>query len=288
MAVVISSDLVLPFSSGSGGGSGGSGSTAIPALLKKAHIGYTTVGTDTNMTANSEAAGYPVTNLSNPLTTHRWKPTVLPATVTIDVTTAQDLSFMGIASHTLSDRECVVDFQYSTNGGSSWDSLGTTGPGDNKPIMYIFEESAALWRMRITRDAGSTQTEMPSIGVFWVGQALVMERGLYQGHTPITMSRQTTRTTNRTEAGQYAGNSIKRQGVNGSYDWNNLTASWVRQYFEPFVKAVRAAPFFIAWRPGEFPDEVGFVWSTDDIKPTNSGPRDLMSVSMTVNGYSDD
>ncbi len=283
MAVVISSDLVLPFTQSSSGGG-----DAIPDALKKAHIGYTTVGTDTNMTGSSQAAGFPVSNLSNPLTTHRWKPAFLPATITIDITTAETLSYMGIASHTLATRECVVDFQYSTNGGSSWDSLGTTAPGDNKPIMYVFEESAALWRLRITRDEGSSETEMPSVGVFFVGQALIMQRGLYQGHTPISMSRQTTRTTNRTESGQYAGNSIKREGVNGSYDWNNLTASWVRQYFEPFVKAVRAAPFFIAWRPGEFPEEVGFVWTTDDIKPVNSGPRDLMSVSMSVNGYSDE
>jgi len=284
MTIVISSDVVLPFTQGSSG----SGGAAIPDLLKKAHIGYTTVGTDTNMTASTQAAGFPVTNLSNPLTTHRWKPTALPAIVTIDITDAQDLTFMGIASHTLATRECILDFQYSTNDGSSWESLGTTSPSDNKPIMYIFSQLSALWRIVITRAEESSETEIPSLGVFWVGEALVMERGIYQGHTPITMSRETTLTTNITNAGQYAGNSIKREGVNGSFDWNNLSALWVRQYFEPFVKAVRAAPFFVAWRPGEFPNEVGFVWTTDDIKPVNSGPRDLMSVSISVNGFSDE
>ena len=288
MAVVIQNNPVLPFTGGGSGGSGGGGSTAIDPTLKLCHIGYTTVGTDTNMTASSQAAGFPVSNLSNPLTTHRWKPTALPATVQIDITTAQDLQYMGVAAHTLATRECVIEFQYSTNSGSSWTTISTSAPADNKPIMAIFAINAPLWRIRIDRDAGSDETEMPSIGVFWLGEALVMQRGIYQGHTPITMSRNTTRITNKTESGQYAGNSVKREGVSGSYEWKNLTASWVRQYFEPFNVAVRAAPFFVAWRPGEFPDEVGFVWTTGDIKPTNSGPRDLMSVSMNVNGFTDE
>jgi len=82
--------------------------------------------------------------------------------------------------------------------------------------------------------------------------------------------------------------SVITEGVSTSSEWKNLTAQWYREKFDPFVVYARSRPFFIAWRYAEFPLEVGFVWTTDDIRPTNSGPRDLMSVSMSVDGYSDE
>ena len=285
MAVVISNSLVLPFEQTPGGTTPGS---EIDATLKKTHIGYETIGTEDNMGASTEAAGFPVENLSNPLTTHRWKPTALPATVTISVAEAANLQYMGVASHTLATRECLLEFQFSTNGGSSWETIRDISPENNQAIMAIFSELAQDWRIRITRSEGSLETEMPSIGVFYAGVALVMQRGLYGGHTPVTMGRKTTRITNQTEGGQYAGNSLIREGVDTEFSWQNLTASWYRLNFEPFVVIARSQPFFIAWRPGEFPNEVGFVWTQGDIVPSNQGVRDLMQVSMAVSGYSDE
>jgi len=284
MAITNTGNIVLPFSSGTTG----TGTDAIDPAYKNARIGYETVLTTANVTASSEAAGYPVTNIVNPLTAHRWKPTALPATVTCTLDAGEECQYMGIAGHTIGSTGCSVEFLYSVNNGSSWNVLKKITPADNKPLMIVFSQLARYWRIRITRDATSEETAMPSVGVFMTGRALEMQRGLYVGHTPITLARKTQRITNKTEGGQYAGNSVITEGVSTSFEWKNLTAQWYREKFDPFVVYARSRPFFIAWRYAEFPLEVGFVWTTDDIRPTNSGPRDLMSVSMSVDGYSDE
>lgn len=286
MTVVISDNIVLPFTQTPDGGDGGV--TLLDNDLKKAYICYKTIVTSENITASSQSAGYPVTNISNPLTAHRWKPSALPANAQIETSTASQLQYMGIAGHTLSNAECVIAFQYSTNNGSSWTTIKSFAPGDNKPILCIFDVLAPLWRIQITRSTGSVKTAMPSIGVFMAGAALKMQRGIYVGHTPITLARKTQRITNKTEGGQYAGSSIIKEGVGTTFEWKNLTSDWYRENFDPFVVYARSNPFFIAWRYAEFPYEVGFVWTTDDIKPQNTGPRDFMSVSMSVEGYSDE
>jgi len=281
MDTVISNDLVLDYVSLDG-------KAPLDPTLKLAHIGYESIVTSDNMWGSSQAAGFPVSNLANPLTAHRWKPTSLPATVGINNGVAVDAQYMGIASHSLSENECIISFQYSTNGGSSWQTTHSVAPPNNQPIMSIFSVQAMLWRIKIERQQGSTLTTFPSIGILQVGPALIMQRGLYQGHTPITFGRKTKRITNKTEGGQYAGNSVIREGVATTFEWTNLTAEWVRTYFSPFIVSARSRPFFIAWRYAEYPLEVGFVWTDSDIQPTNSGPRDFMSVTMSVNGYSDE
>ncbi len=259
----------------------------VSSALKHVHIGYTNLITADNITASSQAAGFPAANLVNPLTAHRWKATSLPATV--EFSSDQLVSYIGIASHKLATYQCTIEFQYTKNSGSSWTTIATKTPTTNRPIMIVFDPvSFESFRIRITRNGGSTITDIPGLGVFMIGEALVMQRGIYQGHSPITMSRKTKRLTNKTEGGQYAGNSIITEGVSTSFEWSNIEAGWVRAKFDPFIIHARSRPFFIAWRYSEFPNEVGFCWTDDDIRPSNSGPRDLMSISMTVNGYSDE
>ena len=252
----------------------------------EAIIGYETVATISNISATTQGAGFPATNLVSQLTTHLWQPTALPATVTVNIGSATTVEYMGIAAHDLATQECNIEFYYWT--GSVWTSITTKTPIDNKAIMITTSQSATQYKAVITRNSGATATAMPAIGVFMLGETLTMQRRLYGGHTPVTLARNTKKVVNETEGGQFAGNSIVSEGVSTDYEWKNLTAAWVRSTFDPFIVNSRAKPFFIMWRPDDYPNEVGFVWTTADIKPVNMGVRDLMSVSMSVKGYSDE
>jgi hypothetical protein len=117
-----------------------------------------------------------------------------------------------------------------------------------------------------------------------MGQALTMQRRIYQGHTPLTLSRDTELSNNVSEGGQYLGRSIIRKGASTSAQWTHLNASWYRANFDPFVKSARTNPFFIGWRPLQYPNELGFVWTDSDIAPQNTGPRDFMSVGVNFRG----
>lgn len=250
--------------------------------LKKGHFGYKTFVTASNITVSTQAADFPGSSLANPLTAERWKPTAVPATVTIDVGEAVDADYIGMASHTFHQNGCVVTAQYSADG-ATWTDIDQIAPGDGKPIMFIFGTiTARYWRLYITG------TSVPSLGVLYIGTLLVSQRGIYGGHTPITMGRNTKIIRNKTEGGQFAGISQIREGVSTTIELKHLTARWYRDEFEPFVIAARARPFFFAWRNQEFPQEVGYVWTTGDIVPSNMGIRDLMQVSFTVEGFSDE
>jgi hypothetical protein len=148
--------------------------------------------------------------------------------------------------------------------------------------MFLFGTiTARYWRIRV-------RNAIAKIAVVYVGAALAMQRKIYQGHTPITLSRITETTQNTSETGQYLGRSIIRKGLKTSCEYQHLTADWYRANFDPFVEAAREAPFFYAWRPIQYPDELGFVWTNGDIRPTNTGPRNFMSVSFSVTGIANE
>lgn len=261
--------------------SGGSG-TLPPFPLTHARIGYQTICTTSNVVASSEAAGFPASDAVNVFTNEFWQPTTLPATWTCDAGTGVDTDYIGIAAHTLGTAECSVTIEYSTDN-TNWTQLNAFLPPDNRPIMLLYGTITARW-WRFTL----TGTTIPRIGVIYIGQSLQMQRPIYGGHAPLTLNRQTTIYNQLSESGQFTARSITRQGNTTSFEWKHLTAAWYREYFDPFVKAARTTPFFIAWRPSTFPEEVGYCWTSEDIRPSNMGIRDLMQVGMTVYGVTDE
>jgi len=66
--------------------------------------------------------------------------------------------------------------------------------------------------------------------------------------------------------------------------WMNLTAAWYRAQMQPFIRASVEAPFFFAWRPADYPGEVGYAWPVNDPVPQNQGVRDFMQVELELAG----
>lgn len=274
MTVVISDDMVINTS--------GSGNLP-PFPLTHARIGYKSICTIFNVSASSEAAGFPADAAVNPLTSEQWRPEAVPATWECIPDTAEDADYMGIAGHNLATVSAVVSVEYTING-TDWVRLREFAPVENTPLMFLFPSVTAVgWRLNIESSNGQ-----PFIGVIYIGESLAMQRPIYGGHSPVTLSRVTDVFPVRSEAGQWIGRTIVRKGVSTEFSWNNLTAQWYRLFFDPFVKAARTTPFFIAWRPAKYPQEVGYCWTTGDIKPSNQGVRDYMSVTVPVEGLSDD
>lgn len=279
--------------------------------LKNARIGYDTIVRGGVITASSEATGFPADAIARETTWERWKPAALPATLDITSATVTDVDYAGIAAHTLGSNGCTVAVQYAYSldendpayfqaineqeqasltldfAAQEYDviegpyaTIETLVPADDSAIMALFPEAPAkYWRLNVS---GVTA---PTIGVVYLGKALAMPRSIYGGHSPITLSRQTTIRPNQSEKGQWLGRSIVRQGVAASYKWEHLTADWYRAEFDPFVQDARKYPFFIAWKPSTFPKEVAYGWVNEDIRPSNSGKRDFMDVAISVSGF---
>lgn len=249
--------------------------------MTHARIGYDKIfGT---ITASSEANGFPATAADNPLTYTGWKPNALPATWQIDAGTAQDVDYVGIAAHTLGSSFCTVKVQYSDNGSDWLDASSPHEPNDDSPILFLFDEQEArYWRIYV--DSTGSPSDIPFVGVIYIGKALAMQRAIYGGHSPVTLSRETTIRPTVSERGQWLGRSIIRGGLVGSWTWRHLNADWYREHFDRFVKAARERPFFIAWRPETFPTEVAYCWTQKDIVPSNMGIKDFMQVTVEAVG----
>ena len=276
MAVIISPNMVV------GGGSGYSPLPPFP--LSHARIGIDSICTRENITASSQAAGYPAFNPASPWTNDRWKPEVLPADWTCDAGTGVDTNYIAIAGHNLATYGNSIGIDFSTDG-TTWTELYTFQPAANVPIMILYEtETARYFRVRVFGGSG-----IPEIGVIYIGLTLDMQRCISGSFSPFVMNYDTTIYGARSGGGQFTARTIQRQGVKFSADWQSLTADWCRQYLHPFIKKARYRPFFILWRPDLYPDEAAYVFTQGDVAaPTYSGNRNFMNFSISGDGWTDD
>lgn len=241
-------------------------------------IGYRNLLRDGVLTASSEAEDGHADNAITGTTYDYWTPTSLPATLEVELSSAQEADYAGIAAHSLAG--IIVQIQY--HDGSDWVTVAESIPADSRTFMLFWEPALSnRWRVRLS-GSGS-----PSIGVAHIGKALRLQRRIYVGHTPATMSEQTEIRPNRTEGGQWVGRSVVREGGSVDISLQNLTPRWVREYFEPFRQYAKTGAWFWAWRPGDYPAEVAYCWTTDDIHPSNQRSNGMMQVSFGAQTYVD-
>jgi len=125
----------------------------------------------------------------------------------------------------------------------------------------------------------------PTIGKLFAGPLLTMIRPFYQGHSPAMLSRDDLVISSLSESGEWIGRSVVRKGRSASMSWSNLPAPWYRENFDPLVEHLVSKPCFIAWNPLRFPEDAFMASTGDSVAPTNSGPRDKMSVSINFRMY---
>lgn len=191
------------------------------------------------------------------------------------------VDYIGFANHNLNSANIAYQVQGSDDG-STWTDIGDEViPESDAPHVQIFPIASYLfYRVRLT-PASDT---MPRISVIYLGKMLVMQRRCYVGHTPITMGRSTVVSNNRSETGQFLGRIVRREYLESQLSAANLSPDWYRAYFDDFAEASRTTPFFFAWRPLDYPTEVGFCWATRDIVPKNERSNGMMQVSMQMQG----
>ena len=243
-----------------------------------ARIGHHTITRDGTLTASTDQTGSPAYAAGLPNTYESWIPNEVPAWIQVDHGSSIVCDYIGIAAHDIGTTGANIAVQYSSDGISWSDAVTSTAFTDDTPIMIFFDEiNARYWRLYITG-------AIPTIGVWYVGKALAMQRAVYGGHSPITLSRNNTVRANTSEGGQFLGRYIVRSSVETTAKFQHLTASWYRSYFDKFVLSARQYPFFFAWRPTDYPREVAYAWTTGDIRPANMGIGDLMEVSFNMKG----
>lgn len=244
-------------------------------------VGYHNVILATNVSSDTEADGYPVTNLANPSTADKWKGVgTADEAVVIAEGASQECDYFALAKHNLGSIGATIVLQTSPDGSTWTDASEEIAPATDYVVMFRFEaQTAAYWRLLITDHSAA-----PQIAVMYLGLLLVLQRSLYVGHTPLTLGRAQNVTVGRSEGGQFLGLHLRSQTLESTVDLKNLTPAWYRQLFDPFAESMASKPFFWAWRPESYPTEVGYAWSKNGAQMSNQSANGLVQVSFAIEG----
>ena len=274
MSVVISSSLTL-----SGSISGGGIVNADNPL-----IGYENLATPSNLTTTTEDAGFPAINLANPATHLRWQGTsiVTDEYITIAAETAELLDYIGIAGHNFWSVQIPVSIEVLISTGPDvWaEIVSPLIPPNDGPLLFRFTPQA-ITSIRVRLQPGLAA---PRAAVVYLGKLLVLQRRLYVGHIPMPYGRSLSTANPRSISGAFLGRIVLSEKTGTAIELQNLTASWYRIYMEPFLIAAKEVPFFFAWRPGSYPNEVGYGWLSGDPKPVNQRNNGMMQVTLDLEG----
>ena len=243
-------------------------------------IGYRSIVTASNVSADEEADDEPVTNLANPATYLYWRGTSTSAqAVTVSLEAAADVDYFAIAKHNLGSTGATVAFQSSADG-ETWTTIETIEPSSDYALIVEFDSvTAQFYRLSITPG-----TEPPAIAVLYIGEILVLQRRLFVNHTPLVYGRKTTVSSGMSESGQFLGRVVRRQLYSSSVTMGNLTSAWYRSHLDPFFEAARTKPYFWAWRPAQYPHEVGFAWMNGDPSMTNQRANGMIQIEFSMSG----
>lgn len=231
-------------------------------------IGYRNLLAAGTISATYAETDYPASNIKNVSTGEYWlssnDDTLQYLTMQVAPST---VNYFGIAGHNLAGAE--LKLQRRDDPGDPWtDVTDPVSPADNHAIMWYFESVAtsAYWRLYIEPSEGTA----PRIAVIYIGEILTLQRRVYVGHTPTTDAQQTEYRTGLSQSAQYLGRVVGSQTLSMSLEQQNVDPEYYRNYIRPFKLAAETRPFFMAWRPSTYPEEVGFCWTTKDITPKNA------------------
>jgi hypothetical protein len=248
-------------------------------------IGWEQLVTASNVSATTEAATWPARNLADPSTYDRWEGLVgSPAVdeyLQCIVDRIDPVDYVGLARHNFGTAQIPVSIEAkATSGDPFTEIMAPQMFGNDAPIIFRFAP-VSYYALRVRLQPG---LQAPRCAVLYVGKLLIMPRRIYVGHTPINYGRATRVYNGRSERGHFMGRRILQESVETGATFQNILPSFYREHLEPFVQNAQQYPFFWAWRPQSYPNEVGYCFLTSDAKPVNQRANGMMQLQLDMAG----
>lgn len=209
---------------------------------------------DATPAASSTAAGYNVLNLRDARPYSFWKPSAMPATVTVDCGSSKAADYLAVYGHDLFSRGCTIEIRKSTDNFAANDVLvATHTPADNKPILVLFTStSSRYWRIRVLTGTA------PTIAIAMFGVRLEVPSGVREGFDPI--GRNVIGQTNRAVKGHALGRVVNYAEWKETLRFELVSWTWVRTTWAAAWEAwLQSEPWLFAWHPDTYPKETYLV-----------------------------
>lgn len=251
-------------------------------------IGYRTFAVFGTVTADQEAAGYPITNALNGVTYLQWRGTSNEEqSIYVTLPDAQTADYIGVYGHNWGSRNTTVHLEYSLDGASWLPAILPTIPDVNDNVFFLeFDPvTADLWRVRLV-PVGSPLEDPPECSVLYLGQVLTIPRRIYVGHVPISMGREIDVGVGQSTNGQFLGRVLESVMFQTGANFENLTPQFVREEIDPWIRATLDRPFFWNWRPQRYDTECALAWFAGNSVPVPQNQREngMMSCAFSLHG----
>lgn len=249
-------------------------------------IGWRNLVTFANISASTETAADPATNLSNPSTSYRW---TAASTATTYVTSLfgaeQYINYVGMERLNWRTAGITVSVECLPFGGD---------PEDDGDWVEVFPEhtlgddGARIWRFTLTPFIGARwklqgATVAPFAAVAFVGKLIVLQYGVPPGHVPIKFGDITEQRDVGAQGGDHLGIAIISRRRAGNIVQKDLDPEWYRDELEDFRVGFRDGDTFLfGWAPQDYPDEVGYCWRGGDATPSISRTTGEIDITFPI------
>lgn len=246
-------------------------------------IGWNNQITRNTATATSQDVNYPINNILTPSTAEYWVAQTIDDQVIIVMLnqTITIVQFVGIVRHNLGSSGAKVKIEALT---TEWELLVDEFVPMDDGVIFMKTNVLYASSIRITIRGGKIPARL---AVLSAGSILNLQRNIYVGHTPIQMGRSVRLSTGISESGNYLGKIVLGESHKTQIDMKHLTPNWYRKEMDPFIKNTIDKPFFFAWRPQNYPLEVGYCWFDGVPIPKNQLNNGMMEISMSLSGVID-
>lgn len=243
-----------------------------PTFMWENYVDYS------GITAQYEDDNNPATNLANPQTSSYWKSTSLASqTLLFDILPEKQVDAVCIARHNFGSGAIGIKIEGITaDVGATWQTLIELDPSSDAPLMAIFQSDFYI-QVRITL----TPTDVfPQAAVMYIGPMLRMMLEIPPGYQLGTDARDIEIASGISESGEFLGDIIIGQTLDAPVEFKLLDPLWYRAQMRPFLFA--RVPFFFAWAPLIFPDEVLFGKFNGNTKPVVNQVTGEIDISLPI------
>lgn len=234
-------------------------------------------------------------NAANWSTADFWRPDITSTSTTYRITRSADftVNFMGVAAHNLANFGASARPQYSTDGGSTWlacDGIAATAITSNENIGFYFSNiEAADFRLSFS---GLTAGDAVRVGVVYIGRALQFPRRMFAGVPPPLEPTIIDIQSNVTEGANFVATNYQSRGITMPLNIRLMDQDYIRGTGSAFPDFRRwfnqGKPFFMAWRPTAYPDDLIYGWREGDpLVPVNMGVKGYAEASSLIRAYDD-
>lgn len=244
-------------------------------------IGWHNQVTFNNVSADSEAAGYPATNLGNPATTNRWLSAITEEQL-VEVSNIEgQANYVAVARHTLNGATISVE-AITAEPGADWEVVH---PGllvaNGEPIVLRFVAGFYVGvRLRIVPDGVA-----PSIAVLFVGDLIAVRPGIRPSFTPPSDARDVDLVQGMSISGEHLGAIVEGASLSTSVEFEAMEPDFYDVEMRDFVRGASAGdPFFFVWDPATHPDDAAYCWLTQSAKPVIIRSTGDIGLSFSIGG----